>query len=143
MALTGVFILCAIVFGLACYIYMSLALQTIAVKTNTENPWLAWNSDRQHYFDVNGGQETAVVASPVFHSPRESCYGDNRLDGRRRSSWEAELVGHHDDRSIRWADCPRLSSLGRLMIGNKSGCPVSRVFLRDAGFHRKNRHSVW
>jgi hypothetical protein len=42
MALTGVFILCAIVFGLACYIYMSLALQTIAVKTNTENPWLAW-----------------------------------------------------------------------------------------------------
>lgn len=28
--------------GLASYIYMALALQTIAVKTNTANPWLAW-----------------------------------------------------------------------------------------------------
>jgi uncharacterized protein DUF5684 len=42
MALTGVFLLCLIVFGLAFYVYMSLALQTIATKTNTENPWLAW-----------------------------------------------------------------------------------------------------
>ena len=24
------------------YVYMALALQTIAKKTNTENPWLAW-----------------------------------------------------------------------------------------------------
>lgn len=32
--------------GLAClgvfYVYLALALQTIATKTNTENPWLAW-----------------------------------------------------------------------------------------------------
>jgi hypothetical protein len=28
--------------GVAAYIYMALALQTIAVKTNTANPWLAW-----------------------------------------------------------------------------------------------------
>ncbi|HEX4424893.1 MAG TPA: DUF5684 domain-containing protein [Terriglobales bacterium] len=42
MALTGVFLLCLIIFGLAMYVYTSLALQTIATKTNTENPWLAW-----------------------------------------------------------------------------------------------------
>ena len=29
-------------FGLAAYLYMSLALQTIATKTNTANTWLAW-----------------------------------------------------------------------------------------------------
>jgi hypothetical protein len=29
-------------FGLAFYAYLSLALQTIATKTNTENAWLAW-----------------------------------------------------------------------------------------------------
>jgi Family of unknown function (DUF5684) len=32
----------ALLFGLAAYIYMSLALQTIATKTNTANAWLAW-----------------------------------------------------------------------------------------------------
>jgi len=31
-----------LVFALAGYIYMSLALQTIAAKTNTANGWLAW-----------------------------------------------------------------------------------------------------
>ena len=33
------------VFGIAmliCYVYMALAVQTIATKTNTENAWLAW-----------------------------------------------------------------------------------------------------
>jgi hypothetical protein len=33
------------VFGigiLICYVYMALAVQTIAAKTNTENAWLAW-----------------------------------------------------------------------------------------------------
>jgi hypothetical protein len=28
--------------GLAVYVYTALAVQTIAAKTNTENPWLAW-----------------------------------------------------------------------------------------------------
>lgn len=27
---------------LVCYVYMALAVQTIAAKTNTENAWLAW-----------------------------------------------------------------------------------------------------
>jgi len=31
-----------LIFGLAMYIYTSLALQTIAKKTNTENAWMAW-----------------------------------------------------------------------------------------------------
>ena len=32
----------ALLFGLAAYFYISLALQTIATKTNTANTWLAW-----------------------------------------------------------------------------------------------------
>ena len=28
--------------GLAAYVYTALAVKTIAEKTNTENPWLAW-----------------------------------------------------------------------------------------------------
>ena len=35
-----VFIFC--VLFLVMYVYHALALQTIATKTNTENPWLAW-----------------------------------------------------------------------------------------------------
>ena len=41
-ALTGVMLLFVVVFGLAAYVYMSLALQTIATKTGTANEWLAW-----------------------------------------------------------------------------------------------------
>jgi hypothetical protein len=33
-----IFLIC----GLAAYVYLALAVQTIAQKTNTENPWLAW-----------------------------------------------------------------------------------------------------
>ena len=31
-----------LLFVLAMYVYCALAVQTIAQKTNTENPWLAW-----------------------------------------------------------------------------------------------------
>jgi len=31
-----------LVIGAAIYVYMALALQTIAAKTNTANAWLAW-----------------------------------------------------------------------------------------------------
>ena len=41
-ALGGTLILCILLIGLAFYVYHSLALQTIATKTNAENPWLAW-----------------------------------------------------------------------------------------------------
>jgi hypothetical protein len=41
-AITGSIFAIALVCGLAVYIYMALALQTIAVKTSTANPWLAW-----------------------------------------------------------------------------------------------------
>jgi hypothetical protein len=40
--LTGGILLFFLVVGLGVYIYMALALQTIATKTGTENPWLAW-----------------------------------------------------------------------------------------------------
>jgi hypothetical protein len=41
-ALTGMMMLFVVVFGLGCYVYISLALQTIATKTGTANEWLAW-----------------------------------------------------------------------------------------------------
>ena len=41
-AMFGSILAIVVIFGLASYIYMALALQTIAVKTNTANPWLAW-----------------------------------------------------------------------------------------------------
>jgi hypothetical protein len=41
-AALGGFMLVLLIIGLAFYVYMALALQTIAKKTNTENAWLAW-----------------------------------------------------------------------------------------------------
>ena len=42
VAALGAFALVFVVFGLAAYVYLALALSTIAKKTNTENSWLAW-----------------------------------------------------------------------------------------------------
>jgi len=41
-AMSGLVLLCLLVIGLPIYVYMSLALQTIATKTGTDNAWLAW-----------------------------------------------------------------------------------------------------
>jgi len=41
-AMAGSILTIVLACGLAAYVYMALALQTIAVKTNTANPWLAW-----------------------------------------------------------------------------------------------------
>jgi hypothetical protein len=41
-AMAGTIFTILFICGLAAYIYMALALQTIAVKTNTANAWLAW-----------------------------------------------------------------------------------------------------
>jgi hypothetical protein len=41
-ALMGTMLMFFLVIGLAGYVYVALALQTIATKTNTENAWLAW-----------------------------------------------------------------------------------------------------
>jgi len=38
----GGMILFFLIFAAAVYVYFALALSTIATKTNTENPWLAW-----------------------------------------------------------------------------------------------------
>ena len=40
--LAGGFMMFFLVFALATYVYVALALSTIAQKTNTENGWLAW-----------------------------------------------------------------------------------------------------
>ena len=40
-AMTGFIVICFLL-TLVMYVYMALALQTIANKTNTENAWLAW-----------------------------------------------------------------------------------------------------
>src|SRR5258708_8656229 len=41
-ALSGGILICALLIGLGIYVYIALAVQTIAEKTNTENTWLAW-----------------------------------------------------------------------------------------------------
>lgn len=41
-AALGAMMLLFVVIGGGFYVYYSLALQTIAKKTSTENPWLAW-----------------------------------------------------------------------------------------------------
>ena len=41
-AFMGAFFLIFCIFLVAYYVYHALALQTIATKTNTENPWFAW-----------------------------------------------------------------------------------------------------
>jgi uncharacterized protein DUF5684 len=41
-AFMGAFFLIFCIFFLVLYVYHALALQTIATKTNTENPWFAW-----------------------------------------------------------------------------------------------------
>jgi uncharacterized protein DUF5684 len=41
-ALSGALLVVLVVFFLGFYLYMALALQTIATKTGTANAWLAW-----------------------------------------------------------------------------------------------------
>lgn len=42
MALLAGMMLTALIIGIALYVYMAVALMTIARKTKTENAWLAW-----------------------------------------------------------------------------------------------------
>jgi hypothetical protein len=42
VAALGAFFFVFLIFALAFYVYYALALQAIAQKTHTENPWLAW-----------------------------------------------------------------------------------------------------
>jgi uncharacterized protein DUF5684 len=42
LAALGAFMFVIVLCALAAYVYMALALMTIAKKTNTENGWLAW-----------------------------------------------------------------------------------------------------
>ena len=49
VALAWGFIYFSLIIGLIVYIYMSIALMTIAKKTNTENGWLAWIPIANYY----------------------------------------------------------------------------------------------
>lgn len=40
--LGGAMLMVTLILCVALYVYIALALQTIATKTHTENPWLAW-----------------------------------------------------------------------------------------------------
>ena len=42
MAAASGMLIFVLLFAVAIYVYTALALQTIAQKTHTENPWLAW-----------------------------------------------------------------------------------------------------
>ncbi len=42
VGILGAFLMFFLIFFAVFYVYTALALQTIAKKTNTENPWLAW-----------------------------------------------------------------------------------------------------
>jgi Family of unknown function (DUF5684) len=42
VAVLGAFFIVILCIAVAAYVYMALALMTIAQKTNTENGWLAW-----------------------------------------------------------------------------------------------------
>ena len=59
-AAAGIAFLFMGVIFIAGYIYMSLALQTIAKKTNTENPWLGQTKCRGFRCQVSGVRLTAA-----------------------------------------------------------------------------------
>jgi ABC-type Na+ efflux pump permease subunit len=42
LAFLGAFMMVFLVIGVGMYVYVALALSTIAKKTKTENPWMAW-----------------------------------------------------------------------------------------------------
>jgi hypothetical protein len=42
MGIMAAFIVVAFIFMVAVYVYSALALSTLAKRTNTQNPWLAW-----------------------------------------------------------------------------------------------------
>ena len=65
VAAMGAVFLVMFVVAAAFYIYLALALQTIAKKTNTENAWWAWIPIIQHDPDVEYRQEAGLVDHPV------------------------------------------------------------------------------
>jgi hypothetical protein len=66
LAFLGIFMLFFFVFFVAMYVYMALALQTIAKKTNTENPWLAWIPIANLFLMVNIARKPLVWVLLLF-----------------------------------------------------------------------------
>jgi hypothetical protein len=99
-AMAGSLLMIVLVFGLASYVYMALALQTIAVKTNTANAWLGLGADCKCHPDVADRQEAVVVAHSLCDSHRQHRNRHYGVDGRGRSAAETKLVGDSGNRAV-------------------------------------------
>ena len=113
MVAGAVFLVMFVVFAVF-YIYLALAFQTIAKKTNTENAWWAWVPILQHLLMLNIAKKPVWWIILLLHPPRGHRDCDHRLDGHRRSPQQAKLVGNFDDRARSESDRPRLPGLVRL-----------------------------
>jgi hypothetical protein len=110
-AALGGFMVVFLIIGLAVYVYMALALQTIANKTNRKR-LAGLGPDNQHRPDVEHRKKAAVVDYSLLDSDRKhhrDCY---RLDGNRRGPRETELVGDSVHRPGGAGGRARLSGLG-------------------------------
>lgn len=96
--LAGLGLIPLIIFAVI-YVYVSLALQTIATKTNTANAWMAWIPIVNIFSDVEHCPKARVVVHPVPDTSCEPRDVNHRMDGDRRTAWQTELVGHHVDRA--------------------------------------------
>jgi hypothetical protein len=137
VAALGGMLVFLLIFCAAMYIYVALALKTIAEKNPHGKLLARLDPHRQRDFDVEYCQEADLVDHSVFHSIREhrGCRSD--LDGRCGGAPKAQLVGHsggyrsgHQSRGHR---LPRLGRLTGLLL------PQFRVI---AGLHRLQRKSV-
>ena len=81
----GLFAAMFSMFFLAClavgYVYVALALQTIAQKNKHGKRMAGMDSYREHHPDAGDRQEADLVDHPVFHPPREPHHVDNSVDG--------------------------------------------------------------
>ena len=110
---SGVILLFVLIFGAAIYVYMALALQTIA--TNGDRKCMVClDSDCQSDFDVDHRQETDLVACAFSHSACGIGHRNYCVDGNCRSSRQTELVGHPDAGSSSEFYCSWLPRLGGL-----------------------------
>ncbi len=107
--------------GLAFWVYLSLALQTLCIWVFDssdhcqEDPYgkclVGVDSDPACHSNVKHCQEASLVVSSFPGSSGEYCHLDHRLDGNRRGPRQAQLVGHFADRSSGGDHCPGLSRL--------------------------------
>lgn len=96
------------------YIYVALALQTIAQKTNAANGWMAWIPIANIILMLNIAKKPIwwiiLFLIPIVNN-RD---GDPGVDGGSGGARQTELVGHSVHHSGCGTDCAGLSRLVRL-----------------------------